>query len=53
MPLKVNDENKFTLIKHSNSLKQVGKIWFWHYDAKEVFKLCNVHIEHKQCGQLD
>lgn len=47
MPLNVNDENKFTLI--SNSLKQVGKIWFWHYDAKEVFKLCNVHIEHKQC----
>lgn len=39
MPLNVNGENKFTLIK----------IWFWHYDAKEVFKLYNVHIEHKQC----
>lgn len=28
MPLKVNDENKFTLIKHSNCLKQVGKFGF-------------------------
>ena len=31
-------------IKHNHCLKQVEKIWFWHYDTEEAVKLSAMYI---------